>query len=95
MENDLQANKKDVVVNRNLRLSVTITMILGFLSVLSLISLVLALSDIAKGTEDLKIEWYIAGISILIFGIFTVSTFITLGIMMKSREIWPKTNSKE
>lgn len=67
-----------------LKLSATITIILGFLSVLSLIALFLALSDIARQNEDLSLKWHIAGISIIIQSVFTVSTFVTLGLLIKN-----------
>jgi len=89
MENNLQnTDQKNINLNKKLRLSATITMILGFLSVLALILLILALSDIANGNEDLKLEWYTAGISMIIIALFTVSTFITLGFLMKVQRLW-------
>jgi hypothetical protein len=66
-----------------LRFSATITAVLGFFSVLALIFLFLALSDIANNEPDLKLEWHIAGICIMILSAFTISTFVTLGYLMK------------
>lgn len=66
-----------------LKLSATITIILGFLSALSLTALFLALCDIAQQNEDLVLEWRIAGISIIIQSVFTISTFVTLGLLIK------------
>lgn len=79
----LQTAQKIISPNGKLKISATITMILGFLSVLALILIYLALSDIAHGGEDLKLEWYAVGVSLLIISTFTVSTFFTLGFLMK------------
>ena len=92
MENNLQkADQKNIAPNKKIRFSATITMILGFLSVLALIFLFLALSDIADGEEDLKLEWHIAGISMIVLGAFTLSTFVTLGLLIKNSKIWQNT----
>ena len=56
---------------------------LRFLEVLGLILLSLALSDIADRNEDLTLEWYIAGITIVILSAFTISTFISLRLILK------------
>lgn len=66
-----------------LRISIATTAVLGSLSVLSLVSLLLALSDIAKQTEDLTLKWYVSGISIIILGLFTVSTFVTILFILR------------
>jgi hypothetical protein len=67
----------------NLRFSATVTAILGFLSVIALIVLFLALTDIANHEPDQTLEWYLAGICIFVLGIFTLSTFVTLGFLLK------------
>ena len=68
---------------KKLIFSATVTAALGFLSVISLILLYLALSNIANHEPDLTLEWYIAGICIVIFSAFTISTFVTLGFFLK------------
>ena len=68
---------------RNLRLSAAITAILGFLSAVALVVLFLALTDIANHEPDLTLEWYLSGICIFVLGVFTISTFVTLGILVK------------
>ena len=68
---------------KKFKLSVTVTAILGFLSVFALIFLFLALSDIADMEEDLTLEWYVAGVCQIILGTFTISTFVTLGFVIK------------
>jgi hypothetical protein len=64
-----------------LRFSAAITAVLGFFSVLAIIFLYLALSDIAHNEPDQKLEWYVAGICMMILGAFIVSSFVTLGYL--------------
>jgi uncharacterized membrane protein len=73
---------------KSLRMSATITAILGFLSVIALILLFLALSDIADHEPDLTLEWYISGICIFILSAFTISTFFTLGFLFKYKILY-------
>jgi hypothetical protein len=68
---------------RNFRLSATTTGILGFLSILALIFQYLALCDIAQMEENLTLEWYITGLCMIVFGTFVISTFVTLGFILK------------
>jgi hypothetical protein len=69
---------------KKLRYSATVTAIMGFFSVLALIFLFLALSDIADLENDLTLEWYVAGICMITIALFIISTFITLGLMLKN-----------
>jgi len=73
---------------KSLRISATVTTILGSVSVLALICLFLALSDIAHQEPDLSLEWRISGICMIILIAFTISTFITLGLLIKSGFLW-------
>jgi hypothetical protein len=68
---------------KKLKFSATITAILGFLSALTLFFLFLALSDISHKEEDLTLEWYVAGVCMMIIGAFIISTFVTLGFGLK------------
>lgn len=68
---------------KKVRVSVTASAVLGVFSVLALIFLFLALSDIAHQEEDLSLEWQIAGICMLILSAFTVSVYVTIGLIMK------------
>ena len=68
---------------KKLRISTTVTTILGALSVIAIFLLTMALSDIADKGEDLTLEWYITGICIMILGAFTISTFFTIGFLLK------------
>jgi hypothetical protein len=72
---------------RILKKSATVTLILGFFSVLALVFLFLALSDIADMEENLTLEWYVAGICMFILATFTLSTFVTLGLGLKYLKI--------
>ncbi len=83
-----QDEKKEVYSTRKLRFSVTLTLILGFISVLFIILLYLALADIGHGGEDLSLEWRIAGISLIVLGVFVISTFVTIGYLMKNPALW-------
>jgi uncharacterized membrane protein len=93
-KNPLQTAQKGVSLIRKLRFSATITTILGFLSVLALILLYLALSDIANKEEDLTLEWYIAGVCLVILCNFTISTFVTLGFLLKISRFWERNPTK-
>ncbi len=72
---------------KKLRISATITAILGLFSVLALIFLFLALCDIARMEEDLTLEWHIAGICMIVLAAFTVSTIVTLGFLIGNIQI--------
>jgi len=71
---------------KKLRIAVNVTFTLSLISVLALIFQFLALADIAQNKEDLKLEWYITGISMIILGVFVISTIITLGMFFRNRE---------
>jgi hypothetical protein len=73
---------------KKLRTFATVTLILGFLSVLALIILSFALSDIADSGTTYKLEWYVAGICIMILSTFTISTFLLLGFLLRSTELF-------
>jgi hypothetical protein len=69
---------------KNLKISATITMVLGGLAILAMIFLYLALSDIAHNEADLLLEWRIAGISMIVIGVYIISTFTTIGILLRN-----------
>lgn len=70
---------------RRLRLSATVTAVLGFFATLSLIFLFLALADIADSTANTA-EWYAAGVCLIVLTAFTMSVFITLGYLLKTSD---------
>jgi uncharacterized membrane protein len=72
------------MIMKKLRISATITTILGALSGIALILMFLALSDIADPTEPVKTEWRVVGICMIVLSAFVVSTFVTIGFLLKS-----------
>ncbi len=72
---------------KKLELAVKITKILAFPAVAALVFLFLALADIADGHENLTMEWYVAGICLMILGIFTLSTIVMLVLQSKYMEV--------
>ena len=56
----------------------TVSIILGIISLLGLLLCHLALTDIAHGEPGLNLEWIILRLSAVIFLFFIGSTFITL-----------------
>jgi uncharacterized membrane protein len=89
MKNDAsQSTPSGSKLKRNLRLSATITFCLGVLSILSLVLIYLALSDIAKAESNLILEWIIVGICLIFIALFILSTFITLGFLLRTWNKW-------
>ena len=74
-----------------LKFSAIVNAILGSIAVLALIFLYLALSDIADGSGNSSLEWYIVGISMIILSVFTISSFVTIANAIK----YSRTNRKE
>lgn len=72
---------------KKMKFSATVTAVLGLLSIVALILLFLALSDIADSGTALKTEWYIAGLCIIVLSAFTISTFITLAFFLKTLRV--------
>ena len=71
---------------KKLKIATKITFALALISVVALIFQFLALADIAQNKEDLKLEWYITGISMMIIGVFVISAIVTLGMFFSKRE---------
>jgi hypothetical protein len=69
---------------KNLKISATITMVLGGFVSLAMIFLFLALSDIAHNEADLSLEWKVTGISMIVIGVFIISTFTSIGFLLKN-----------
>jgi uncharacterized membrane protein len=72
---------------RKLRISATVTMILGFLSLIALILMYLALSDIAK-EPDTVLEWKVVQFCWITILLFIISTFFTVGYVIKIPDLW-------
>lgn len=73
---------------KKLKIATKITFALALISVAALIFQFLALADIAQNKEDLKLEWYITGISMIILGVFVISTIVMLGMFFSKREFY-------
>lgn len=71
---------------KKLRLSATVTAVLGFLAVLSLIFLFLALSDITHAGTAQAAEKFVAVICLVILTAFTLSVFIMLGYLLRTSD---------
>ena len=83
-KNSPQSENKETTLIRKLRVSATVTTILGLISVIAIIFLYLALADIAHMEEDLSLEWHVAGVCIIFLSAFIISTFITLSMLFKT-----------
>jgi len=83
-KNSPKSDDKKTTLIRKLRLSATVTTILGLISVIAIIFLFLALADIAQMEEDLSLEWRVAGVCIIFLSAFIISTFITLSMLFKT-----------
>jgi hypothetical protein len=71
---------------KKLKIAANVTFVLSLISAVALIFQYLALLDIAQDKEDLKLEWQVTGISMMILGIFVISTLVTLGMLFRNRE---------
>ncbi|MGB4293876.1 MAG: hypothetical protein WBJ37_13470 [Bacteroidales bacterium] len=80
-ESGVKAPVKEYNTKRLVRLT-TITAILCFMSILALIMLYLSLSDIAKGGQDLKLEWFVVGLSFVILAVFIIVVMITIAFLL-------------
>jgi hypothetical protein len=63
---------------KKLKLSASITLILGILSAIAVLLTYLALCDIANHEPDQTLEWYMVGVGLIIWLAFIVSTLVTI-----------------
>jgi len=75
---------------KRLRSSVSFTAIMSFVSVLALVLLYLALSGIEKGQENLRLEWFIVGLSYVIFIVYIISVIVTLSLVVSMPGLFKK-----
>jgi uncharacterized membrane protein len=68
----------------NLKKFIRMTMALGVLSLIALVSSHLALTDISHGETDVTLEWNILRASAFVILLFIVLTFVTLGRIAKN-----------
>jgi uncharacterized membrane protein len=72
---------------KNVRISATVTAILGFLSLIALVLMYLALSDISK-EPDTVLEWKVVQFCWITILLFVISTFFTVGYIFKIPGFW-------
>ena len=77
---------------KNLRISATVTLFLGFLSLIALLLMYLALSDISKEPDSI-LEWKVVQFCWITILFFVISTFFTVGYVLKVPGLW-KNNEK-
>jgi hypothetical protein len=63
---------------KRLRVSATITVILGIVSAIAVLFTYLALCDIANHEPNQTLEWYMVGVGLLIWVAFIVSTLVSM-----------------
>ena len=71
---------------KKLKLSASITLILGILSAIAVLFTYLALCDIASYEPDQTLEWYIVGVGLMIWLAFIVSTLVTMKFLFNYPE---------
>ena len=74
---------------KKLRISATFSAILGFLSLIALVLMYFALSDISK-EPDVLLEWRIVQISWITLLLFVISTFFSIGFVLKIPGLFEK-----
>lgn len=79
---------------KKLRISATVTVILGSASLIALVLMFLALSDISDKEPDTLLEWKIVQFSWITILLFIISTFITIGYIIKTPGIWESSSTK-
>lgn len=72
---------------KNLRISATVTLFLGFFSLIALLLMYLALSDISK-EPDIVLEWKVVQFCWITILLFVISTFFTIGYVLKVPGLW-------
>jgi uncharacterized membrane protein (UPF0182 family) len=70
---------------KRLRLSATITAVLGLFSIPSVVYIYIEFLDLSeKAIRHVKINHILTTASLIILGVFIISTFITLGYFLKT-----------
>lgn len=72
---------------KKLRISSMVTAILGFLSLIALVLMYFALSDISK-EPDILLEWKVVQFCWITLLLFVISTFFTVGYILKIPGLW-------
>ena len=66
---------------RKLKISATITLVIGILSAIVVLFTYLALCDIANHESNLTLEWYMVGVGLMIWIALIISTLVTIGFL--------------
>ncbi|MBL7968518.1 MAG: hypothetical protein JNK09_16045 [Prolixibacteraceae bacterium] len=66
------------ILLKKLRVSATITVVLGILSAIAVMLTYLALCDIANHEPNQTLEWYMVGVGLLIWIAFIVSALVSM-----------------
>ena len=70
----------------NIRRNATISLILGVVSVIALLPIHLALTDIWHGEGDVTMEWSVVRFGILVIAAFQISALLTLAKLLRAGE---------
>ena len=76
-----------------LRPLLSLTLALGALSTLALIACMLALTDIAHGEADVRLEWWVVRIGFLVVALFIGTVFMTIGKVLQAMKEVPDVES--
>jgi uncharacterized membrane protein len=79
---------------KKLRISATVSVILGSASLIALVFMFLALSDISNKEPDTLLEWKVVQFSWITLLLFVFSTFVTIGYIMKTPGIWERKEAR-
>jgi len=74
---------------RPLRPLLSLTLALGALSTLALIACMLALTDIAHGEADVRLEWWVVRIGFVVVALFIGTVFMTIGRVLQVMNAGP------
>lgn len=77
---------------KRLKLSASITLVLGIFSAIAVLFTFLALCDIGNQESDQTLEWFIVGIGLIIWVAFIVSTLVTIRFLFGHLEEQSKLN---
>lgn len=66
------------ILLKKLKVSATITVILGIISPIAVMLTYMALCDIANHETDQTLEWYMVGVGLLIWIAFSISTLVSM-----------------
>ncbi len=77
---------------KKLRISATVTAILAFLSLIALVLMFLAFSDIGH-EADTTLEWKVVQFCWIELVLFAISSLVTIGLLIKVPVFWKTENT--